>query len=126
MNHQIVNVLIDTGAQVNAIPRDCISLNSISPTSTGINAWGTFPVTVLGTTEINVCYKSVSTQQMRTRPTILLKHLWLRIQYLLFLLPLVVRLMIYQHVFREVDFVNLLIAMVLYRTNNTVICFIEC
>ena len=58
MNEQSVSVLIDTGADVNVLPKDCLSHLEIRPTSATIKAWGNFPIPVLGTAMIAVQYGS--------------------------------------------------------------------
>ena len=60
INDQQVSILIDTGAEVNVLPRDCVHGIDIQPTMTSIKAWGNFPIPVLGTTYVSVRYKSVT------------------------------------------------------------------
>ena len=58
LNEQKVSILIDTGAEVNVLPKDWVKDIEIQPTQTVIKAWGNFPILVLGRATISVRYDS--------------------------------------------------------------------
>ena len=60
INEQQVEVLIDTGAEVNILPASTVSDINIQPTSVTVSAWGNFPLQVIGETICSVTYKNMS------------------------------------------------------------------
>ena len=60
INGQEVEVLIDTGAQVNILPQSCIRDLDMGPSAVKVSAWGDFPLEVAGETVCEVRYKDIA------------------------------------------------------------------
>ncbi len=58
VNGYPIDAIIDTGADCNVLPKDCVPHLTLTPTTTTIKAWGNFSLPVLGEVECHVRYKN--------------------------------------------------------------------
>ena len=58
VNGYAIDAIIDTGADCNVLPKDCVPHLTLTPTTTTIKAWGNFLLPVMGEVECHVRYRS--------------------------------------------------------------------
>ena len=58
VNGYAIDAIIDTGADCNVLPKDCVPHLTLMPTTMTIKAWGNFLLPVLGEVECHVRYRS--------------------------------------------------------------------
>ena len=63
-NGYAIDAIIDTGADCNVLPEDCVPHLTVTPTTMTIKAWGNFFLPILGEVECHVRYKSHGVQAL--------------------------------------------------------------